>query len=208
MKRVILLIATSSLAVSAHNGAAQTTAPAPAPAPAAAAAPPPPARSDAFADRYGILAEKNIFVRNRPPTRKGGTPAADRPRRAEEALILTGITIQQGRNVAFIENTATRSTERVVQGATIAGGKIVEIELDGLEFEAGGRRVRVAVGRNLLGDVSSGGGGSATAPRSGTATTAPPGTGAGGAPAAAPADEANLSVEERMKRARERLLGQ
>jgi hypothetical protein len=212
MKRTILLIAMSSLALTSVDASGQTTAPAP--APAAVVAPPPPQqqpRVDEYAERYGILTDKNIFVRNRPPTRKGGPPTAERPRRPEESFVLTGLTLQEGRNVAFIENTATRTTERVVQGASIAGGKIIDVRFDSLEFETGGSRFRVGIGRNLLGDVSRGsnGGGSAAANSSSPSTTAPAGGTASGSNAAAPSvDDANLSVEERMKRDRAKLLGQ
>lgn len=164
-------------------------------------------RSDGFSERYGILAEKNIFVKNRPPTRTGSRNTSERPRRTEEQHVLTGITIQEGRNVAFIENTGTHTTERVVQGASIAGGKITDVKLDSLEFETNGKKVRVAVGRNLLGDAYSGSSAtsSSSSGSSGSTTTAPSGSGGGSTPPRA--DEANMSIEERMKRARERALG-
>jgi hypothetical protein len=186
-----------------------TTAPAapvPAPAPAPAA---PAAQGDEFAQRYALLADKNIFVRNRPPTRSITNRGPETPRRAEEAFLLTGIAMQEGRHVAFIENTASGTTQRLLPGDPVAGGKVVAVEFDALEFEANGRTTRIGIGRNLLGDrftPTSTAPGSTTAPagaNGGSAAAAP----AAGAPAAPLPGDANLSPEERMKLRRQQMTG-
>ena len=155
-----------------------------------------------FAGRYGILTEKNIFVRNRPPTRAAARPIVSAgPRRPEESLVLTGIAIQEGRHVAFIENSATRSTQRLMPGDTVAGGKVVAVDFDGLEFESNGQKVRVAIGRNFLGTTF------VAAVVDATATTAarPPARAAGNAaaPASSSGGGGNVSDIER-RRTRER----
>ncbi len=117
----------------------------------------PPARLEDFTGHYALLAEKNIFIKNRPPTRVAvvEVPVVV-PARPEATLVLTGIAIQEGRHVAFLENTATHATQRLVPGDAIAGlpnGKVLAVTFDAFEFESGGKPVQIALGRNLLGDV-------------------------------------------------------
>jgi hypothetical protein len=163
--------------------------------------PPPPA--DDYA-RYAILADKNIFVRNRPPTRTITNRGPASPRRTEEAFLLTGFALQEGgRRVAFIENTATGTTQRLLPGDAIAGGKVVAVDFDSILFESGSRQVRVEIGRNLLGDrftpASAGGGATNGA---GGSTTAP-----AAAPGAPLPGDANLSAEEKMRLRRQQQMG-
>lgn len=158
-----------------------------------------------FSERYGILTDKNIFVRNRPPTRKAGARIVS-PGRPEAMHILTGIALQEGRHVAFIEDTAARKTQRLLQGDSVAGGKLVEVTFDAVEFENNGKRLRVPIGRNLLGDVAV----VTTAPTS-NSTTAPSSNDSSKANTAPPPpplpDAPNLSPEERMKLRRQQQMG-
>jgi hypothetical protein len=173
-------------------------------------------RPEDFGDRYGILNDKNIFLRGRPPTRRPGERSSRAARRREEEFLVTGFALQEGRRVALIENTATRSTQRVVQGESIAGGKITEVKFDSLEFETGGKQFKVAIGHNLLGETftaapapeAPAGAAPAAAPAAGGAAAqapagAAPAQAANGAAAAKPGaplpGDANLSLEERMK---------
>lgn len=194
---------------------------------ASAARPAPPAmpgvRREDFVKQYAVVYEKNIFLRDRPTyyaasreARPDAAPAAA-PRRAEESYVVTGIALQEGRHVAFIENTDTGETRRVLDGESVATGKVISLDPDALEFERAGKRTRVAIGRNLAGDVVF------TRPAPPPVTTAASTTpgGAPGAtsrpavggmppgplePAAAPPatgapdpNDPNLSVEERMR---------
>ena len=187
-----------------------------------------PKRREDFAARFGVVYEKNIFLRDRPtynPHARDAAPATGpsfTPRRPEESYVLTGIKLQEGRHVAFIENTGGGGgTQRVLIGGAIAGGKVVDLDLDALEYESGGKRTRIEVGRNLAGAVVFTP--PAAPPPSSTAAAAarpagptPPGGAppvAGAAPAGAPGGTAidpnnpNLSVEERMKLRRAQQLG-
>lgn len=166
---------------------------------------PRPQKRQSFREQYGVLVERNIFVRDRArirPRTSGGSSAPSGPRRPEQSFVLTGITMQEGRHVAFIENMGTGTTERVSPGTSVAAGKIVRVELDYLEYEAGGKRTRVGIGRNLAGDVATVLA-PAAAPATGPAGTQPAGTqpaGAAPAPGGAPLPgDPNLSIEERMK---------
>jgi hypothetical protein len=158
MKRRLVLAAIALTAPSVRaQEHATTTAPSAVPPahPASTAAPtaaPAPSPSEKF-DRYSILADKNIFVRNRPATR---TPGQQRTvtRRAEETMVLTGIALQEGRHVAFLEDSAARQTKRLLPGDQVAGGSIVAVNFDSVEFDANGKRIHIPVGRNLLGEIA------------------------------------------------------
>jgi hypothetical protein len=126
-------------------------------------------RSDEFSNKYGILTERNIFVRNRPRISRGPVQQAA-PRRPEENLVVRGFALQDGRNVAFVENLSSRETQRVLAGESVGPngsvGKIVEIKFDALELESNGRTTRIEVGENFLGERASA---SAAAPPSSAA---------------------------------------
>jgi hypothetical protein len=145
----------SNVSAQPHPTTAPSTAPAhassakpsaPAPAPVAAPAP-------GFSDRYAILSEKNIFVRNRPATRLPGERRGT-TRRQEETMVLTGIALQEGRHVAFLEDSAARQTRRLVPGDQVAGGTIAGVSFDSMDFDLAGKRIHIPVGRNLLGEIA------------------------------------------------------
>lgn len=153
-----------------------------------------------YRERYGVLVERNIFLRNRsrPPARTPTTNSSEsgtRPsRRPEQSYLLTGIVMEEGRRIAFIENTSTSSTERLAVGASIAGGKIIDVDFHHLEFEsASGQRSKVEIGKTLAGGERSSSGGTEVADTQ---------------PSDAPIDpnKPNLTVEERLKLRRQQQL--
>ena len=57
------------------------------------------------------------------------------------------------RHVAFIENSLTRATQRLVPGDSISGlsgTKVLTVDFDTFEFESNGKPVKIEIGRNLL----------------------------------------------------------
>jgi hypothetical protein len=146
----------------------------PAPAPATQAAPPapsqqqsPPPRRESYSDRYSILTQRNIFLkdRSRGGSRNGSTTgpttsSASQPQRRspEETLLLRGIVIEEGEVRAYFEDIVNSRIVRVGQGDTIARGRIASIDLDLVEYEptagAGAKRTFVVVGHDLTGKVS------------------------------------------------------
>src|SRR5687768_2588482 len=153
-------------------------------------------------ERYASLTSKNIFMKDRrlrPPTPPPSTQqAVSTPREVrtpQQMFRLTGLALQEGRNVAFIED-SRGNTERKVQGDAIAGGTIVHVDLDSLEYEANGKRVRVVVGHNLAGEVASAA--SIAAATTSSTTTQPSGT-AGATTTPVDPNDPNLSAAERMK---------
>ena len=76
-----------------------------------------------FSARYALLAgEEHLHPQSahHPRRRQPGDAFCSRAR-PEESLILTGITLQEGRHVAFIENSLTHATQRLVPGDSISG---------------------------------------------------------------------------------------
>ena len=148
------------------------------PAPATQAAPPapsqqqspptpPPPRRESYSDRYSILTQRNIFLkdRSRGGSRNGSTTgpttsSASQPQRRspEETLLLRGIVIEEGEVRAYFEDIVNSRIVRVGQGDTIARGRIASIDLDLVEYEptagAGAKRTFVVVGHDLTGKVS------------------------------------------------------
>jgi hypothetical protein len=147
-------------------------------------------------ERYTILSEHNIFVKNRVQRSRGPTTrdtSREPQRRPEQAFVLTGCVIEnENMYAAFVENAQSGATTRVTVGENIATGKVVEIGFDYLEYETGGQRTRVEIGHNFTGAAVS----------TSTYVNSFPTTG----PTTGPVDLANLSVEERMRR--RRALGQ
>ncbi len=104
-------------------------------------------------DRYRVLVERNMFLRNRrpprPPGQSGGQTVVVRD--SDRDIILTGISRRDDEYVAFFENTATGLTRRIRTGQAVGKGKIGSITLDGVEYERDGAVTQIEVGRSLTG---------------------------------------------------------
>ena len=121
--------------------------------------PPPQPRESDFRERYQILTDRNIFLRNRtrPQSRTPTTQSSSSSqtaRRPEQSYTLTGIILEEGRRIAFIENATTGTTERLAVGAPIARGKISDVGFNYLEYESStGERTKVEIGKTLAGST-------------------------------------------------------
>lgn len=99
-------------------------------------------------DRYKVIAERNIFLPERPRAMPRAAVVVPEYR-PERDLVLTGV-IQEGeQHVAFLEHVHTRITSRVRAGDAVARGRISEIALDHVEYEMGEHTGRVEVGQRL-----------------------------------------------------------
>lgn len=197
---VAVLCAATSVAVAqrTRGGNGSTTAPATAPGGTSTSAP----RED-FATQFGVVADRNIFVKSRtPPVRRDDRQPTSRPERpppsAEESLVLRGVVIEDeadGSTVlrAYFEDQRTRSLVRVTAGDALAKGHVVDVSIDAIAFENQGAVVWVRIGDNLLGERSN----SASSSSTTSATTSP--TDGTGDPAAPLSD-----IERRMRERRQR----
>src|SRR4051812_27263607 len=147
----IFIASTPLLMVAATIYAADPAAPAPTPAPAKVT----------YNDRYGVLSERNIFLRERgkPATRPTRTyeasPSFSRPP-AEAVFVLTGIVLEEGQYRAYVEDTSTGRVHRLAVGDTVARGHVLEIEIDAIAYDLNGQGTWVTIGSDLRGQPFSG----------------------------------------------------
>ena len=151
-------------------------------------------------DKYKVLIDRNVFCRDRA-RRPGPSAASGRPAPPPESYItLKGVAQVGSRFVAFLED-AHGGTRRVSVGDEVAGGKIKQITLDGLDFEKAAETKNVAVGGRLA---------AGPAPASGRARSASPGPAAASGPSRAPTrvqKGAEAAILERLRQRRMRETG-
>ncbi|MGD1278175.1 MAG: hypothetical protein ABR964_13260 [Tepidisphaeraceae bacterium] len=101
--------------------------------------------------QYQLPPDRTIFVKGRLASDASGGTRPAGPARPEETLVFSGVTETDYQMVAFVEDTAAGKISQLQVGDSIASGKITDITLDSLEYEADGKRTLVRVGQNLLG---------------------------------------------------------
>ncbi len=117
----------------------------------------PPARRETYSERYGVLAARNIFVRDRTRPRGNGTtqPAAatqESVRTPEQLLMLTGVVLEEDGFRAYAENLDSFLISKLAPGDTIARGKITSIDIDAVEYEqSGAQRKWIVIGHDFTG---------------------------------------------------------
>ncbi|HEX8339927.1 MAG TPA: hypothetical protein VF624_03365 [Tepidisphaeraceae bacterium] len=164
---------------------------------------------DAFSTRYGVIAQRNIFLRDRvrprDNSRENTTTRSTQPAplTPEQAFVLRGIVLEEGDLRAYFEDKRTGAVTRIATGATLAEGRVAEIGIDAVRFQNDGALTWVEIGHDLTGSRSAstptGTGGSTSSGGSSAATPAAPGGGAAAPGGAAPTDPSLLSIEERMR---------
>jgi hypothetical protein len=163
----------------------------------------PATRPPTYSERYGMLADHNIFVRDRTRIPHGGsggygggsssTQPSTRPtvRSPEEALALRGVVIEEGVLHAYVEDTNSYQMMRLGPGDPVARGRISAIDIDAVQYESNGHRAWIEIGQDFTGHPAAAGS-SFVAGSPGGATTGPSG------PPIDPNDP-NLTLEQRMK---------
>ncbi|HEY7087386.1 MAG TPA: hypothetical protein VH518_04805 [Tepidisphaeraceae bacterium] len=158
-----------------------------------------PTTSGSYSDQYGVLTDRNIFMRDRSSRRdRGDVRRSFGPTTPEQSYVLTGIVFEDGDYHAYFEDLNRGGVQKLVTGGSIARGQISDIEIDGVEYAGtNGQTAWVEIGSNLTGTRI----GSVSAERVNAAL----GSGGGGATAAPGAlpnidpNNPNLTVEERMR---------
>jgi hypothetical protein len=75
------------------------------------------------------------------------------PPSRETVLVLRGCANTDGKLTGFLEDSRTNQRVLVHEGDAVAGGRIVAITLDYVEYQSpSGRRYHVSVGQNLIGN--------------------------------------------------------
>jgi len=105
--------------------------------------------------RYELLGVRNIFRKDRrapvQQARPTPRPAAPTPQRS---TVLTGVAQQGSEHVAFFEDARMGTTSRLRVGDDVAGGTLVAISLDSVQFELNGQKRQISIGMNLEGGAS------------------------------------------------------
>jgi hypothetical protein len=141
-------------------------------------------RSASYSDRYGLLEERNIFVRERTSrrsnSRNNASSTQPAPRPPEEKFVLTGIVFEDEGYRAYVEDTGHFETLRLSPGDKLVRGRVAAITFDAIAYEAAAangsaattvpattQRTWVEIGADLTGKSSS------LLASSSSATTAP-----------------------------------
>src|SRR5688572_10824945 len=151
--------------------------------------------SDAYASRYGVLSEKNIFLKDRsqPSTRPAPTTQSS-PRDPERSVWLAGVVLEEEGYRAYVENQNIGTVMRLAVGDAIARGKITAIEIDAVAYEANGHTTWIEMGRGFANQPIA----SAGESLSDTVAADAPTTAPAGVEGLSPNDP-NLTAEQRMK---------
>lgn len=104
-------------------------------------------------EKYKIILQRNIFSRQRGPVRQKRV-AQSRPiitRNPESYLILKGIVQEDGKFIAFVENSQSESVFKLYEGDSIARGIVKNFSLDSIEYQIEDKTISVTLGRDLEG---------------------------------------------------------
>lgn len=151
-------------------------------------------------ERYKVITQNNIFLRNRVQPTRQTSASSTTVRRPQINLVLTGIMGKDEEYLAFLEDSRTGATSVVRINDPLADGRIAKIEVDRILLERGDRAIEVRIGGSL--DVSSTTETSAPVPvpEQTAATQPPPSTGGG-----TPTTDQN-AVRDRLRQRRQREL--
>jgi len=116
----------------------------------------PSANRASYADRYGVLEERNMFMRDR--TQKSVPPSATTQpaaaRSAEESLVLTGVALEEDGLRAYVEDTGKSTILKLAPGDVLGHGNVGEILIDAIAYDTSAGRTWVEVGDDLRGQAS------------------------------------------------------
>jgi hypothetical protein len=92
-----------------------------------------------YSDRYGLLEERNIFVRDRATSRRSsrgdsGSTTRPAPRPPEEKLVLTGVVLEEDGYRAYVENDRSEVL-RLAAGDKVARGRVAAIMIDAIAYD-------------------------------------------------------------------------
>lgn len=116
----------------------------------AAAAPPTtqPVQPRPYPDSFGVLLNRSIFASQKYIAR---VQQDKKPAGVDSGLALDGVVAEDAIFVALVEDTTSHKLMRVRVGDQLGRGRVSEISMHGLNYEADGGIAQVAVGQTLSG---------------------------------------------------------
>lgn len=159
------------------------------------------ARESSFKESYGVIVERNIFLRDRRSAAGFVTPSPASEAGAEEmppspplppeaGYVLVGVVIEDQTMRAYVEHVAEGRMLMLGPGDELAEGEIDRVTLDAVEFTSRAGSQWIEIGHNFLGQ-----------PASGSSSASTPSVSGGN-----PATGSNLSLEERLRLRRQQEL--
>ena len=88
---------------------------------------------ESYTDKYAILAEQNIFLRDRSRPNRSGPTSQGAPATPEQLLTLTGVVFEDGQYRAYLEDLRSGRVQRLSEGDSVARGRISQIDIDAIE---------------------------------------------------------------------------
>ena len=107
-----------------------------------------------FRDRYQMLTDHNIFMRERRSARdrdRDRSSTTQYQRTPEQTYVLTGIVLEAGQRRAYMEDRERGGLIKLSIGDTIARGKIADIDIDAVAYEQNGKQQWITIGTDLTG---------------------------------------------------------
>lgn len=110
-----------------------------------------------ISENFALLNDRSPFVpwvqreRRSGGGRSGPSQVESAETRQQSNLVFNGVTVTDGKPVAFIEDMTEGRVYQYHVGDSIAGGKVAQITLDAVDYETNGRRTHVTIGENLQG---------------------------------------------------------
>ncbi len=171
---------------------------------------------DAFTRDFGVIVDRNMFLRDRrptavkpvtPPPAPATTDAAPPPPPPppEKQYVLVGVVFEDLTTArAYFEHVGEGTLVKIAPGEPLANGHVTEVQLNSVAYMDAKGLTWVDVGDDLTGAPMAVSGPTHEAGEAGAGTTS-----ADAKPGEKPAaDPAALSIEERLRRRRQQELGQ
>jgi hypothetical protein len=157
---------------------------------------------------YSVVAEKNIFLRDRSrpsstsrSTRDSYSSTQRTQKSIEEQLVLTGVVFEDGEFHAYVEDTSADKILKLASGDSVGHGRVGQIEIDAVLYQTTTKPpLWVDIGSDFTGKSYGAFSDSSSSYSSSSASaSAAPSTGPAASQPAINPNDPNLTVEQRMR---------
>ena len=158
---------------------------------------------ESFSDKYATVVDHNIFLRERGRREHTSQPTTQPREPAPEELVwLSGVAMEPEGFRAYIEDVSgSYAVKKLAPGDAIARGKVTVIEIDAIEYEAGGQRTWITIGSDFTGKPATV---STSSSYASTTSSEAPTTAASGSTSQPSGNSSNASMQSLEERMRQR----